>query len=221
MKKYFLTGLIILMPIVITIAILTFIVDALTKPFIGIVSNFLVTHQIARYGFWVFSSKQVVLYGSKVIVLLGLILFTIALGFITRWLFFHSFLRLLDYLLHKIPFVNTIYKTSQEVIKTVFSSDRTAFRKVVMVPFPKKGIYVIGLISGNAPKICSKAAKTDLISVFVPTTPNPTTGFLLMYKKKELIDVDMTPEEAIKLIVSCGVMHPEKRQESSIGARVK
>ena len=78
-----------------------------------------------------------------------------------------------------------------------------------MVPFPSEDSYVIGLISRDAPTICQKATNKELMSVLIPTTPNPSTGYLLMYDKKKIIYLDMTPENAIKYIVSCGVITPE------------
>lgn len=212
-KKYFMTGLVILLPLVITLSVILFIVNTLTKPFVGIVSRFLVEHGIVATGFWIFSSKQVLRYSSETAIIAALFFFTISLGIVTRWFFVNTLLRWSDYVLHKIPLVSSVYKTCQEIIKTVLGTDKTAFRQVVMVPFPKTGVYVLGLIAREAPQECSTAAGAHLTSVFVPTTPNPTTGFLLMYKQEDIIPLEMTPEEAIKCIVSCGVMHPEKKGE--------
>ena len=80
-----------------------------------------------------------------------------------------------------------------------------------MVPFPKEGAYVLGLVSRSAPHICRESTGEDLISVLVPTTPNPTTGFLLMYRRQELIYLDMKPEDALKFMISCGVVIPEEQ----------
>jgi uncharacterized membrane protein len=80
-----------------------------------------------------------------------------------------------------------------------------------MVPFPRPDVFVLGLIARSSPPMCANAAKEDLVSVLVPTTPNPTTGFLLMYKRSELINIDMRPEDAIKYIVSCGVIIPDEK----------
>jgi uncharacterized membrane protein len=118
-----------------------------------------------------------------------------------------------DKILQKIPLINKVYKTTQEIIKTIFVTDRTSFKQVVMVPFPKPGTYVMGLISRHSPAICSEKAQTPLVSVLIPTTPNPTTGFLLMYKEEDLIHLDLRPEEAIKYIVSAGVITPEHTQK--------
>jgi uncharacterized membrane protein len=209
MKKYFITGLVILLPLAVTIAIVVFTVNFLTKPFVGIVSSFLKGFNILNRGFLFMSPEQVVLYGSKLLVLICLFIFTLFLGMIARWFFFKALISLSDKILHKIPLVNKVYKTTQEIIKTIFVTDKSSFKQVVMVPFPKSGTYVMGLVSRESPKACSDQVGGELYSVLVPTTPNPTTGFLLMYKKEEMIFLDLKPEHAIKYIVSCGVITPE------------
>lgn len=209
MKKYFITGLVILLPLAVTIAIVVFTVNFLTKPFVGIVSGFLKDFNILNKGFLFMSHDQVVLYGSKLLVLICLFAFTLLLGMIARWFFFKALLNLSDKILHRIPLVNKVYKTTQEIIKTIFVTDKSSFKQVVMVPFPKAGTYVMGLISRESPKACSDNAGSELFSILVPTTPNPTTGFLLMYKKEDIIFLDLKPEQAIKYIVSCGVITPE------------
>jgi uncharacterized membrane protein len=133
---------------------------------------------------------------------------------IARWFFFKTLINISDRVLHRIPLVNKVYKTTQEIIKTIFASDKNSFKQVVMAPFPKEGSYVLGLISRESPKVCSLAANAELISVLIPTTPNPTTGFLVMCKKEELIFLDIPPEDAIKYIVSCGVITPDVPEEA-------
>ncbi len=97
----------------------------------------------------------------------------------------------------------------QDIIRTLFAKDKSAFQQVVMIPFPSPGIYVLGFATQEAPATCSEKVGKELISVLIPTTPNPTSGFLLMFPKEDLIYVDMKPEEAIKFIISCGVIVPE------------
>ena len=209
MKKYFITGLVILLPLAVTIAIAVFIVNFLTQPFIGAVSDFLRNYNIANRGFLFMTPEQLLKYGSQLIILVGLFLFTILLGMIARWFFFKSLISVSDRILHRIPLINKVYKTSQEIIKTLFVTDKSSFKQVVMVPFPRAGTYVLGLISRESPKICQEGADGKLFSVLIPTTPNPTTGFLLMYKEEDIVFLDMKPEDAIKYIVSCGVITPE------------
>jgi uncharacterized membrane protein len=209
MKKHFITGLVILLPLVVTIAVVIFLVNFLTQPFIGAVSAILAKLHIINTGFLFLTPEQLVRYGAKLIILVLLFLFTVGLGMVTRWFFINSMFRLGDKILHRIPIVNTVYKTTQDIIKTLFASDKKSFQQVVMVPFPRPDVFVLGLVSRESPHVCSKTVGEDLVSVLVPTTPNPTTGFLLMYKRADLILIDMKPEEAIKYIVSCGVIIPE------------
>lgn len=208
MKKHFITGLVILLPLTVTIVVLGFLVRFLTQPFVGLVASFLAQLQIVNKGFLFLTPEQVIQYFSQFLILITLFLVTVFLGMITRWFFINALFRLGDKILHKIPIVNTVYKTTQEIIKTLFASDKNSFKQVVMAPFPGPGSYMLGLVAREAPPECSKALNDELISVLVPTTPNPTTGFLLMFKKKDLIYLDLKAEDAIKCVVSCGVIHP-------------
>jgi uncharacterized membrane protein len=208
MKKHFITGLVILLPLTVTLLVLGFLIRFLTQPFVGLVSNFLAQLNIVNKGFLFLSPDQVIKYFSQFLILITLFLVTVCLGMITRWFFINALLRLGDRILHKIPVVNTVYKTTQEIIKTLFVSDKNSFKKVVLAPYPNPTSYMLGLVAREAPPQCSKALNEELISVLIPTTPNPTTGFLIMYPKKDLVYLDMKPEDAIKCIVSCGVIHP-------------
>jgi len=211
MKKHFITGLVILLPLVVTIAVILFLINFLTEPFIGIVSAVLNKFHIINKGFLFLTPEQVLRYSSKLIILILLFLITVALGVIARWFFINIFFRIGDMILHRIPIVNTVYKTTQDIIKTLFVSDKKSFKQVVLVPFPRPDVYVLGLIARDSPDACCKAAEEELVSVLVPTTPNPTTGFLLMFKRSDLVPVDMKPEDAIKYIVSCGVIVPQNK----------
>lgn len=209
MKKHFLTGLLILLPLALTIAVVVFIVNFLTQPFIGIVSTLLLkyTPQIADTS--LIKSPHVIKTLSEIIILIVLFIFTFFLGMIARWFFFKSLIALGDAILHRIPVINKVYKTCQEIIKTLFITDKDSFKQVVLVPFPNNNSYVLGLISRESPAVCKKATDKDLITVLVPTAPNPTTGYLFMYDRHKITYVDMKTEEAIKFIVSCGVVTPE------------
>jgi len=209
MKKYFITGLILLLPGAVTIAILLLLIDFFTKPFLGFTSNLFAKWNLFSEGLFFLTPEQVIQYGSRILILLTLFFSTVLLGFITRWFFMHSLIKLCDKILLRIPLVNTVYKTSQDIIKTIFAADKKSFKQVVMVPFPRPGVYVVGLIARESPPACCKASGKELISVLVPTTPNPTTGFLMMFEKEELIYLDIKAEDAIKYIVSCGVIIPE------------
>lgn len=215
MKKYFLTGLVILLPVAVTIVVILFVVNFFTEPFIGLSSSLIHKWDLFHNGFLFLTQEQVIQYSSRILILFILFFATVVLGIFTRWFFISALFRLCDKVLHRIPLINTVYKTSQDIIKTIFVSDKNSFKQVVMVPFPRPGVYVLGLIARESPHCCSEAINEELTSVLVPTTPNPTTGFLLMFKKEEIILVDMKPEDAIKYIVSCGVILPGEKPPKS------
>lgn len=206
-KKYFLTGLVTLLPLAVTLWIIHFFVSFLTKPFMGAMTQLL--SYLPPYG--LLSSEQAIRTLSQILILISLFLFTLFLGFVARRFFFNSLLHLGDQLLSKIPLVNKVYKTSKEIIQSLFASKSQSFRQVVMIPFPYKGCYCIGLIASDSPTTCSQTVDGDMVSVFIPTTPNPTTGYLVMGRKEEFIYLDMKSDEAIKYVVSCGVIQPETR----------
>jgi uncharacterized membrane protein len=200
MKKYFLTGLVILLPLAVTSALVFFIINFLTTPFVNLLEGFLGQKQ------WYAGHYSLVRFTLQIALLGFLFAFTVLLGFLARIVAFKSLLSLYDYILHRIPFIKTIYKATQQVIKTILGSTSRSFKQVVMVKFPKEGSYCIGLISSRAPIVCENTLGTPLITVFVPTTPNPTSGFLMMYPQEEIIYLDMKVEEAFKYIISCGVI---------------
>ncbi|NGX61378.1 MAG: hypothetical protein K940chlam9_00863 [Chlamydiae bacterium] len=200
MKKHFITGLVILLPLAITIAVVVFIINFLTLPFVGLIEQFLESFDwYARY-------RAAIHFFLKIFLLIALFVFTVLLGFLARVVVFKSVLSLYDYILHRIPIIKTVYKVTQQVMKTIFGTTNRSFQQVVMVPFPTQGAYCIGLVSSPAPTICEKTVGISLITVFVPTTPNPTSGFLMMYKEEEVIYLDMKIEDAFKYIISCGVI---------------
>ncbi len=206
MKKYFLTGLVTLLPVAITIWVFTFIVHLLTKPFMGIMIALL--KLLPHYG--PLTSEQGIRTISEILILCFLFFFTFFLGLIARRFFFHGLIKFGDKILDRIPLVNKVYNTSKEIIQSLFADKGQALKQVVLFPFPNKDSYCIGLITSPSPQTCSDATKNDLLSVFIPTTPNPTTGFLVMIAKEELIYLEMTSEDAIKYVVSCAVIQPGK-----------
>lgn len=210
MKKYLITGIIILLPLAMTIAIIGFVVNFLTKPFMGIVSNLLAQTNFINHGFLFFTPQQTLKFGSQLIILVCLFLFILFLGMVARWFLVKWIIALGELILHKLPLVNKIYKTTKDIVNHLFGQDRTSFKQVVLVPFPRAGIFTLGLLSQKAPARCSDAVDAPLISVFVPTAPNPTTGFTIMYKSDDILFVDMKVEEAIKYIVSCGMVAPHE-----------
>lgn len=207
MRKYFITGLVILLPLAVTIAIVAFIINFLTNPFVGFIEHFLEPFP------WFIRFRGIIHLILQIVLLFSLFFMTVLLGFLTRMVVFKSFLSIYDYVLHRIPFIKTVYKATQQVIKTIFGTSSRSFKQVVMVPFPNTGSYCIGLISSSAPSLCEKTLGKPLVTVFVPTTPNPTSGFLMMYEEEKVIYLDMKVEDALKYIISCGVITSDEKKE--------
>lgn len=208
MKKYFMTGLVILLPVALTLAIVVFFFNLLTVPFLSVVKAVFEKYHLFAHGWLVFTSEGVQNLFAQILILFSLILFTILLGMIARWFFFRALLRIADRIVHRIPLVSSVYKTCQEIIKTVFTTGTKSFKQVVLVRFPNPATYSIGLITREDLPAFQSGQSSDAVAVFVPTTPNPTSGFLILYKKTEIIYLDMKVEDAFKFIISCGVILP-------------
>ncbi|MBA3237978.1 MAG: DUF502 domain-containing protein [Parachlamydiaceae bacterium] len=208
MKKYLITGLVILLPLALTIILVTFIFNLLTAPFVDFAEDILNYFGLFSSGFLFFTAHEMKLAISKLMILVFLFFFTVTLGALARWYLIRYLLKVWDFILHRIPFVSTIYKVSQDVIKTIFASDTNSFKQVVMVPFPHADSYSLGLVTRDDLPALHDPNGPPLIAVFVPTTPNPTSGFLITYEEKDLIYLDIKIEDAFKCILSCGVLLP-------------
>lgn len=205
MKKYLLTGVVIMLPVALTLIIVVYIFNLLTEPFVGFFKSMLDYYGLLSNGFLFWSASQVQIYLSRLIILALLFLLTTGLGWIARWFFITYLLLFWDRVLQRIPFIRSVYKTCQEVIQTLFKTTSSSFKQVVMVPFPAPETLVLGLVArDNFTPL--KERSDELATVFIPTTPNPTSGFLVMYEKKDLIYLDMKAEEAMKYVISCGMV---------------
>lgn len=204
-RTYFVTGLAIFLPLAVTLAIVVYLVDFLTLPFVGIVQPILAWLHLFQNGFLFFSHDQILGYISQGLVLIVLFLFTVLLGALTRWVTVHYFLRAGDYLLERIPVVRTVYKTTQDLTKTILTAKSKSFKQVALVPFPNATQYSIGFVTQEN---VAGLKEEPLVAVFVPTTPNPTCGFMMLFPKKEVTVLEMSIEDAFKYIISCGVVAP-------------
>lgn len=208
MKRYFVTGLAILLPMVLTLLIARFFLSFLTKPFIGITQQ-LLAFLIGTEG--VLSRfPGLIKFFSQFIILLFLFGFIIFIGVIAKQFIANFLLTQTDRILHSLPIVNKIYKASQEVIHGLFKSSAPSFSKVVLVSFPHSKSKVLGFITREEFPLLNSSGQEDYVSVFVPGAPNPTIGFMVMLSKAKLTLTDLKVEEALKFIVSCGVILENK-----------
>ncbi len=180
----------------------------------GVVSPLLSKIEAVNHGFFIFSAEGVVRHTSQIIILLCLFSIILLIGMITRWYFIKYMILLGEKILQRLPLVNKIYKGIKDIVTNLFGQGKNSFKQVVAVPFPAKGMYALGFLSEKAPRTCSSVMNAEMISVFVPTAPNPATGFILMFKADEVQFLDMQPEDAIKYIVSCGLVTPHHEDEN-------
>lgn len=154
----------------------------------------------------IFKAFQIRIIGLGLISLLFLIFIT---GMIARNYLGRKLIDLGERLLHKIPILNSIYGTAKQITDSLSKADKTAFRKVVMVEYPRPGIFSPGFLTGAAPIEANVKTNEKLLSVFIPTPPNPATGFLIFVPEEAVTILDMSIEDGLKLVISVGVIKPD------------
>ena len=194
MKKYLITGLLIWIPLVITIWVLKVIVDMLDQ-------SLLLLPEHWRPDFWI--GMHIPGLGS--ILTLLIVLFT---GIFATNFFGAQLVELWHEVLHRIPVVNSIYSSVKQISDTLFSSSGQAFRKALLVQWPHQGAWTIAFMTGVPGGGVGKHVPPDCVSVYVPTTPNPTGGYFVIVARKDVIELDMSVDQALKYIISMGVVPP-------------
>lgn len=197
LKQIFLTGLAVTIPIGLTLYILFFLIDIMD----GLLKIIPVRyHPDTLLGIHI--------PGLGIIVTLALI--TIA-GLVTTSYVGYKIVQSGEDLVDRIPFVRNIYQAIKKISDSMFMDKRSSFKKVVLVEFPRKGVYTIGFVTGVPSGEIRKKAGQNCISVFLPTTPNPTSGYLIIVPEDELVPMDMSVEEALTFIISVGIVSPSDR----------
>ncbi|MCD5409985.1 MAG: DUF502 domain-containing protein [Methanocellales archaeon] len=188
LRKYFVTGLVVLIPLVATSYILWILFDLLD----GILRP-LVTEIFGVY-----------IPGLSLVIML---LLTLLVGFIANYTIGKKGVKLFEESLCRIPMVRTIYLAIKQASDILFMQ-KEEFQKVVLVEYPRRGIYVLGFVTGSGVEEIQEKTSEDVLNLFVPTAPNPTSGFLLMVPKKDVIVLDMSVEDGLKMIISGGLLAP-------------
>lgn len=212
MRKFFLTGLVVLLPIILTIVIVGFVFRILTSPFANTVAAIFDYYDIFNFPFLFLSSDQMLMLFSRVSVLLGLVVIVFLAGFFGRLFILKYLGRVGEYIIHRIPLVNKIYKSIHEIVNTLLAPstpDTAVYSRVVLLPFPHSKTLSLGLITKGELPADSDDPHKQFVSVFVPGTPNPAMGFMLLFRREQLIPIDMTVEQALKFVVSIGVICPD------------
>jgi|TARA_B100000965_G_scaffold170704_1_gene142508 uncharacterized membrane protein len=190
LRNYFFTGIIVLVPIGFTLYLTVFLVS---------ISSNLVPEEINPNNYLPFSIPGLEIAISIIFIT---IIGGLSLSFIGK-----KILQLINDLLKKIPFLRTIYSAIEQMTET-FTKKKSGKKSVVLIQYPRKGVWAVGFATKDNKGEITKKTNTNLVNVFVPTTPNPTSGFLLMFPKDEILYLDMSFEEASKFIVSAGTSNP-------------
>jgi len=134
------------------------------------------------------------------------ILFLIVVGMFAAGFLGRFFIKLGEWIVYKVPLVSSVYSVLKQVFETFFSSKTQAFSKVVMLEYPRKGIWILGFVSSDLQGEIKEKCPKNMLSVFIPTTPNPTSGFLIFVPKEDCIEMDMTVEQGLKFVISGGLV---------------
>jgi uncharacterized membrane protein len=204
MKQRFLTGLIIILPVTITVWVISFLVHLCTKPFQNAASALLEKYNLFQTGWWIFSEEQVLRAATTLSILFALLIFLFLIGFIGQWFFFHIIMKGIDHMMLQVPLVNKVYKACREFTDVLFSPKSTSFSQVVWSPFPTAEQGAIGLVTNEVFLPMPNGEKKPFTTVLVPGTPNPTVGFLIMCPKETLTPTQLGIDTAMKWVISCG-----------------
>lgn len=211
LRAYFLAGILVTAPLAITVALATWVIDFVDSK---------VVHYIPRqYNPDTYIKEylgyEIGLPGLGLIVLVIVITLVGALtaGFVGRMV-----LRSYENLLNRMPIIRSVYGATKQVLETVLRQQSKAFRQPVLVEYPRRGIWAVGFITGTTGGEVQHLVADKLINIFLPTTPNPTSGFLLFVPSEDLIHLDMSVEEAIKMVISAGIVTPPDRRPDALQA---
>jgi uncharacterized membrane protein len=218
LRNNFIAGLVVIAPIGLTMWLIWSVVglvDSFVWPFVPNayqpeeLLNWAFGHSVAD-GNWLTVNVR----GIGVVVFL---IFTITIGWLGKGLLGRSFLRWGEGLVARMPVVRSIYNGVKQIAETVFAQTETSFEKACLIEYPRKGMWAIGFISTDTKgELLEKVGVGAMTSVFLPTTPNPTSGFLLFVPTVDIKELDMSVEDAAKLVISAGLVYPDEKADGTV-----
>ena len=203
-RRYLITGLLVWVPLVITVWVLTFLVGTMDQTLLLLPAALRPEHWLGVY-----------VPGMGVVLTLLVVFLT---GLFTANIIGQRLVRFGERALARIPVVNSIYNGVKQVSDTLFSPNGQAFRKALLVQWPSPGMWTIAFMTGTPGGDVVNHLQGDYISIYVPTTPNPTGGYFVMVPRSAVIELDMTVDEALKYIISMGVVAPGHRRRAGVAA---
>ena len=211
LRNSFISGLVLVAPLGVTLFVVSLLMDKVGKPAGRMIFGPILEVDLER-GVWAY------LLG---IASIGIVLLLITLvGLFSKLVVASFFVGLGEHLLSKVPFVSTIYKSVKQIVSTFAQQQKAIFQQTVLIEYPRKGVYAIGFLTSTAKGEVQDKTEAALVNVFVPTTPNPTSGFLLMLPENEVTLLDMPVGDGMKLIISGGAVAPPSVQPEAIDAPV-
>ncbi len=202
LKTYFFTGILVTAPIGITFYLSYNLIIYIDKW-----SNAIIPPKFRLNEYLPFD-MEIPGLGLMVIIIALILIGMFTTGYVGRF-----FVRLGEKIVSKMPFISSIYTLLKQVFETFFSGKKQSFNQVVLLEYPRKDIWVIGFVSAETSGEIGQQISGKVLNVFVPTTPNPTSGFLVFVPESEVIKLDMSVEEGLKLVISCGIVIPEKSEK--------
>lgn len=203
-KKYIFAGLLIWVPIAVTFWVIQMVIGMLDKTLLFFPEHL---RPINSVGFHI--------PGLGALITLLVIFVT---GVIAANIFGQQLVRWWDRFLNRIPVVNSVYKAVKQISDTLLSPDGQAFRKAVLVQYPRQGSWTIGFLTGTPGGEVARTLVGNYVSVYVPTTPNPTSGFFLMLPAADVVELEMSVDEALTYVISMGVVGPKTAEQKAIAA---
>lgn len=202
-RNSFITGIIVVLPLTITVFVVVFLIGKIGTPVSEIV--FAPIFNFFGRDFPQNAVGSTLLDLVSTLIVLALIT---AIGFFSRFFFGKLLINLSEFLIEKIPFARTVYKTVKQIVDTFSKQKKAVFQEVVLTEFPRKGMYAIGFLTSDSKGEVQAKTGERVLNVFIPTTPNPTSGFLVMIPEDSVTHLDMTISEGMKLIISGGAVVP-------------
>ena len=204
-RGYFVAGLVLLAPAFLTVLFIGYLVK-LTDHF--------VVNPVFRALPMTGVDAQSKVFLAKIVIALCVVLFVSALGFAAERFIFRRLLAWGESVLLSIPVFNRVYLSFKEIAQAFFGDKSGIFKRVVFVEYPRKGMYALGFVTQEKPWELSAKTGKDLVSIFVPSPPNPATGFFIFVPKEELIELSISVEEGIKMVISGGAALPSGRKNN-------
>ncbi len=198
-RNAFLTGLLVFLPLGTTIFVIDFLLDLFKEPAIRLAYQLGLSEENSFFGL------ETLLAVAGLII--GVTLLT-ALGYFSKYLLGRVFINLTERVLDKVPFINAVYRSVKQIVETFGKENRALFKEVCLVEYPRKGCYALGFITADSSSHVTDKLGMELTYVFVPTTPNPTSGFLLLVKEDEIHRIDVSVGDGMKMLISGGAVVP-------------